>query len=103
MMAPGSSLGNLLICQASTLEKRTQSTRNRYRTLLHAMLSRAKRHGRLAANPVQGVPRFKEPEGRTLYLMPEDKAPEEAAIRDALRFDLRPLFHRQHSHGLPVV
>ncbi len=72
--------------------ERSQSTRNRYRTLLHAMLNRARRHGRLATNPVQGVPRFKEPEGRTLYLMPWDKAQEEAAIRDALRPDLRPLF-----------
>ncbi len=85
------------------LKDRSQSTRNRYRTLLHAMLNRAKRHGRLSANPVQGVGKFREPEGRTLYLVPE----EEAAVREALdpgamttgrprmdecRTDLRPLF-----------
>lgn len=70
------------------LVKRSQSTRNRYRTLLHAMLNRARRHGRLPLNPVQGIGKFKESEGRTLYLMPED----EAAVREALRPDLRPLF-----------
>src|SRR5262245_17336881 len=32
------------------LAERSQSTRNRYRTLLHAMLSRAKRHGHLGGN-----------------------------------------------------
>jgi len=62
------------------LTDRSQSTRNRYRTLLHAMLNRAVRHGRLTVNPVKGVGKSREPEGRTLYLMPDD----EAAVLDAL-------------------
>jgi integrase len=70
------------------LAKRTQSTRNRYRTLLHAMLNRARRHGHLTGNPMQGIAKFKEPEGRIKFAMPE----EEAAIREALRPELRPLF-----------
>jgi len=85
------------------LTKQAQSTANRYRTTLHAMLNRAIRHGFLSTNPVKGTIRFKEPEGRTLYLTLE----EEAAIRDQLaseataagrptldarRGDLRPLF-----------
>jgi len=70
------------------LAKRTQSPRNRYRTLLHAMLNRAARHGHLTENPVQGIAKFKEPEGRIKFAMPE----EEAAIRKALRPELRPLF-----------
>jgi site-specific recombinase XerD len=83
--------------------ERTHSTVNRYRTTLHAMLNRAIRHGLLLANPARGTTKFKEPEGRTLYLTPED----EAAVRDQLapeatatgrpmldtrRGDLRPLF-----------
>jgi len=82
---------------------RSQSTRNRYRTLLHAMLNRAVRDKKLAVNPVKEVGKFKEPEGRTLYLIVDD----EAAILDALKpeqktnakpgrpsrnEDLRPLF-----------
>jgi hypothetical protein len=46
------------------------------------MLDRAKRHGRLGTNPMQGVEKFKEPEGRTLYSTPGD--PAEAAIAKAL-------------------
>jgi integrase len=93
------------------LKDRSQSTRNRYRTLLQAMLNRAKRHGRLSSNPVEGVGKFKEPEGRTLYLTPE----EETAVRDTLspdsmrtgrptldngRSDLRPLFTASVHTGL---
>jgi hypothetical protein len=48
------------------LKDRSPSTRNRYRTLLHAMLNRARRHGRIPVNPVQGVGKFREPEGRVL-------------------------------------
>jgi integrase len=70
----------------------TQSTVNRYRGILSAMFSRAKRFGLVVVNPVTGATKYREPEGRTLYLLPEDKAQEEAAIRDALRPDLRPLF-----------
>jgi hypothetical protein len=53
------------------------------------MLNRVKRHGRLGTNPVQGVEKFKEPEGRTLYLAPDD--PAETAIMEALASSLRPL------------
>jgi len=85
------------------LAKRSRSTVNRYRTTLHAMLNRAIRHGLLNTNPVKGTTKFKEPEGRTLYLTSE----EETAVRDQLapdatttgrraldarRGDLRPLF-----------
>ena len=85
------------------LAKRSGATRNRYRTTLHAMYNRARRHGIVSVNPVHGVTKAKEPEGRTLYLMPD----EEAAVRDQLgpeatwsgrrtldarRGDLRPLF-----------
>ena len=85
------------------LARRAQATRNRYRTTLHAMLNRAIRHGHLAANPVTGVAKGREPEGRLLWLTVED----EAAVRDQLapeatvtgrrsldarRGDLRPLF-----------
>ena len=93
------------------LKARSQSTRNRYRTLLHAMLNRAMRHGRLTANAVQGVGKFREPEGRTLYLTAE----EEIAVREALspesmrtgratqderRTDPRPLFTVSVNTGL---
>ena len=85
------------------LKDRVLATRNRYRTLLHAMLNRAKRHGRITSNPVQGVGKFRESEGRVLHLTLD----EEAAVREALspeametgrpsldkdRPDLRPLF-----------
>jgi integrase len=74
------------------LKARKPSTVNRWRILLQAMLNRAKRHGLITVNPVQGVAKRPEPEGRTLYLPPEDKAQDEQAIRAALRPDLRPLF-----------
>ena len=80
----------------SLLEKRSQSTRNRYRTLLHAMLNRAKRHGRVSANPVGGIAKFKEPEGRVKFLLPD----EETAIEEALRPDLRPIFTVSVNTGL---
>jgi len=62
------------------LTDRSQSTRNRYRTLLHAMLNRAARHGRLTVNPVKAVGKSREPDGRTLYLTADD----EAAVLDAM-------------------
>jgi integrase len=70
------------------LTKRSRSTVNRYRIILHAMFNRAIRHGLVGTNPVKGVAKFKEPEGRVKFLMPE----EETAVREALRPDLRPLF-----------
>ena len=39
------------------LEERSQSTRNRYRALLNAMLSRAMRHRLVSANPVKEIGR----------------------------------------------
>jgi integrase len=85
------------------LKDRAPSTRNRYRTLLHAMLNRAKRHGRLTDNPVAGVGKFREPEGRVLHLTLNEEAVVRAALApdamltgratlDARRPDLRPLF-----------
>jgi site-specific recombinase XerD len=62
------------------LATRAHATRNRYRTTLHALFNRAKRHGRLTTNPVAGVTKAKEPEGRILYLTAE----EESAVRDQL-------------------
>jgi integrase len=77
------------------LEGRSQSTRNRYRALLSAMFNRARRHRLLSANPVKGVTKFKEPEGRIQFVMPE----QEAAVLDALRPDLRSL---SRSRSTPV-
>lgn len=86
------------------LAERSRSTWNRYRSILHAMMARAVRHGLLEKNPAKAVSKFKEPDGRVLYLMPGD---EEAAVREQLRpeamrtgrprldarhTDLRPLF-----------
>jgi len=65
------------------LATRSGATRNRYRTTLHAMFNRALRHGLLTVNPVRGITKARESEGRTLYLTPD----EEAAIRDQLRPD----------------
>lgn len=64
------------------------ATRNRYRDLLSGMFKRAIRLGRVATNPVRGIPKVKEPGGRVVYLTPE----EEQVVRDALPPDLRPLF-----------
>ena len=52
------------------------------------MLNRAVRHGLIATNPVRGVGKFKEPEGRTLYLTADD----EEALRGALPPGLQTLF-----------
>jgi len=71
------------------------ATRNRHRDLLSAMFKRAARLGILATNPVRGIPKMKEPGGRLVYLplaSPGRTAFEEAALRDALPPELRPLF-----------
>lgn len=93
------------------LARRSGATRNRYRTTLHALYNRALRHGVVSVNPVRGVAKAKEPEGRTLYLTYE----EETAVReqlgsdatrsgrrtlDARRGDLRPLFAVSVNTGL---
>ncbi len=71
------------------LDKRSAATRNRYRTTLHAMLNRAIRHALLAVNPVKGVTKAKEPEGRTLFLASDEEV---VPTLDTRRGDLRPLF-----------
>jgi integrase len=71
------------------------ATRNRYRELLSGMFKRAVRLGLVSVNPVKGIPRLKEPAGRIVYLPAAAsgrQAVEEAAIRDALPPQLRPLF-----------
>jgi len=70
------------------LQDRSHSTRNRYRTLLHALFNPAIRHGYASTNTVKGVGKFKEPEGRIKFLLGE----EEGIVRDALHPDLQPLF-----------
>jgi integrase len=85
------------------LATRAPATRNRYRTTLHAMFNRAIRHGLVAINPVRGVAKSKEPEGRIKYLTAEEEAAVLEALHpdallvgrprlDAVRPDLRPLF-----------
>jgi site-specific recombinase XerD len=85
------------------LATRAQATRNRYRTTLHAMFNRARRHGFATVNPVTGITKAKESEGRLLFLMPDEEGailtqltPDATAVGrptlDARRGDLRPLF-----------
>lgn len=96
----------------SVLVKQSRSTWNRYRAILHAMLARAVRHGLLDRNPVTNVSRFRESEGRVLFLQP---GAEEDAVRaqlspealrtgrptlDARHADLRPLFSVSVHTGL---
>jgi integrase len=66
----------------------SRATANRYRDLLSGMFRRAIRLGLLAVNPVKGVSKFREANQRVVWLAAE----EEAAIRDALAPELRPLF-----------
>lgn len=93
------------------LAERSHATVNRYRTTLHAMFNRAIRHGLLSANPAKGTSKFKEAEGRTLYLTPEAETsihdqlgPDATATGrptlDARRGDLRPLFSVSIHTGL---
>lgn len=93
------------------LPARAPATRNRYRTTLHAMFNRAIRHGLVAVNPVRGVAKSKEPEGRIQYLTPEEEAAVWEALRpealfigrpklDTVRPDLRPLFRVSVHTGL---
>jgi site-specific recombinase XerD len=85
------------------LATRAHATRNRYRTTLHAMFNRARRHGFATVNPVTGITKAKESEGRLLFLMQDEEAailaqlaPDVTATGrptlDARRGDLRPLF-----------
>lgn len=67
---------------------RTGATVNRYRDQLSAMFKRAVRLGLVAANPVKGIPKFRETGQRLAYLKPH----EEAAVRDALPERLRLAF-----------
>jgi len=63
---------------------------NRYRDLLSGLFKRAMRLGLVASNPVRGIPKLREA-GRRLVYLPPDGA-EEAALREALAPELRPLF-----------
>lgn len=51
---------------------RSGSTVNRYLCVLSAVFSWACRRGYCKENPVRGVERFEEPEGREVYLNPEE-------------------------------
>ena len=93
------------------LAERSHATVNRYRTTLHAMFNRAIRHGLLSANPAKGTSKFKEAEGRTLYITPEAETsihdqlgPDATATGrptlDARRGDLRLLFSVSIHTGL---
>jgi integrase len=66
----------------------TGATANRYRDRISGLYKRAVRLGLVETNPATGIRKAKEPGGRVLYLM----ADEEAAIRDQLAPELRPLF-----------
>jgi integrase len=66
----------------------SQPTANRYRDRLSAMFKRAVRLRLATANPVTGVPKFRETGGRLVCL----SKPQEAAIRGALAADMRPYF-----------
>jgi site-specific recombinase XerD len=78
------------------LKTRKPHTVNRYRTTLQAMFSRAKRHGLVSMNPVQGIERHPEPEGAVKYLM----ADEERALRESLASKHRDLFVISLNTGL---
>ena len=54
---------------------------NRYRTLLSNIFSFGVRNGKLVANPIARIERFREPEGRVRFL----DADEEKALRAAVR------------------
>jgi integrase len=55
------------------LPGRTGATVNRYRDLLSAMFKRAKRLGLVPANPVTGIPKFREAGQRLVWLHPQDE------------------------------
>ena len=59
----------------------SSSTANRYRSLLSSIYAFAVRSGRMAANPVKQVKRYRENESRVRWLRPE----EEIAIRGVLQ------------------
>jgi integrase len=80
----------------SLVSGRTGATANRYRDQLSAMFKRAVRLGLVPANPVKGVPKFREAGQRLAYLAPE----EEAVVRDALSERLRPAFALSVHTGL---
>jgi integrase len=66
----------------------TGATANRYRDRISGLYKRAVRLGLVPANPATGIRKATEPGGRVVYLMAE----EEAAVRDQLAAELRPLF-----------
>jgi integrase len=66
----------------------TAATMNRYRDRISGLYKRAVRLGLVKTNPATGIRKAKEPGGRIVYAT----AVEEAAIRDQLAPELRPLF-----------
>lgn len=76
--------------------KLTPATVNRYRDRLSGMFRQAIRWDVAASNPLTGIAKAKEPSGRVVYLLLH----EEAAIRDALSSELRPLFAVSVQTGL---
>jgi integrase len=66
----------------------TRATCNRYRDGVSGLYTWAIRRGLAARNPIQGISKFKEPQGRVLYLTDD----EEAAIRESVAPALRPHF-----------
>jgi len=78
------------------LTTRKPHTVNRYRTTLQAMFSRAKRHGLVTVNPVQGIERHPEPEGAVKYLMVD----EERAVLESLAPQHRYLFTMSLKTGM---
>lgn len=69
------------------LDGRAPATVNRFRDQLSGMFKRAVRLGLVGANPVTGIPKFRESAGRLGYLTSD----EEAAVLAALPAPLRPM------------
>jgi integrase len=71
-------------------------TVNRYRDRLSGLFKRAVRLGLVTANPCRGIVKSRESAGRVVYLLDV----EEAAVRDQLAPELRPLFAFAVNMGL---
>jgi integrase len=75
---------------------RAPATRNRYRSYLSALFTRARREGHVLNNPVRDVAHVKENNARLAFVTPE----EEAAITEALPPAYRPHFLVSVNTGL---
>jgi integrase len=85
---------------------RTGASVNRYRDLLSAMFKRAKRLGLVPANPVTGIPKFREAGQRLVFLHLED----EPVLRGVLPARLQPaatiamhMFPLSHRQALELL